>query len=620
MDSQVLTSPLADIRVLQIGTRLAGRLLTRLLTDQGASAVVVDLADPSARAVATAACADCDIVVDAGSDGQTDAAGLGFDELSRERPTVIYCSLPVYPAETVTADPDVDEDVQIAAELGLNHVAGRQPRDEELPSGSAFGAFMAAGYAIAALLHRDRDPAPQHIVVPLAAATLTTVARRLIRAVDKELVDPVSGPRLPIASRYECSDGRFIQSGGAYSRFVETLIDVIDRPEWRESAIDALYGLPTAADEAMWRERFDRVFLERTAAEWERDINAAGGSCTKCRTRDEWLAEPYAHDAEIVVAVDGVSRAGRAVRVFESVSGEPTATATPQRAAPADNGTGGPLRGIVVIDLSIVLAGPTCGRALSDLGADVIKVDDPHRPISPYGWLEVNRGKRSILLDLRRDEGREVLWRLISGADVLIENYRHGKLDQLGFGFGDVARARPGIVYASLNAFDVGGSWQARPGWEHNAQAATGMQLALAGWGPGRPPDQVTYPLNDFGTGLLGAYGIMLALGQRNLTGKAQFVAGSLARTATFIQSPLFEEAASARRTSAIEWLRCRDGFIGLLPGAPCDGTTETAQPRRSTSSPTRRRATMRRRASARRVSPASLFEARPSCRISRGC
>ncbi|WP_203921314.1 CoA transferase [Rugosimonospora africana] len=639
----MVTDPLADVRVLRIGDRLAGRTLTRLLTDQGARATVVDLDDPDARAKAIAACAGCDIVVDAGAIGRADAAGLGFDDLAPVRPGLIYCSLPVFPpapadvapgaggasagrvsagtvsagtvsagtvsagtvsAGTVSAGTvsaggvPVDDDIAIAAELGLNFVAGREPRDEELPVGSSFGAFLAAGYVMAALLRVRRDPSGQRIVVPLAAATLTTVARRLIRAADPALVDPVAGPRLPIASRYACSDGCFVQSGGAYSRFVETFVDVIGRPEWRPEAVQALLGLPTAADEAAWRGRLDAVFLERTADEWERAINDAGGSCTRCRTRAEWLAEPHARESGIVVD-DGTSiRAGRAVRVFEAApdggSPAPRDGGAAQRGdgvaqrgdgvaqrgdtvaehgdgvAVARNGgglgdSGSPLRGVVVVDLSIVLAGPTCGRALGDLGADVIKVDDPHRPISPYGWLEVNRGKRSILVDLRRDEGREVLWRMLSGADVLLENYRHGKLDQLGFGFADVARACPGIVYASLNAFDVGGPWAARPGWEHNAQAATGMQLALGGWGPGRPPDQVTYPLNDFGTGLLGAYGILLALRRRDATGAAQFVAGSLARTATFISSPLFEEQAADRAASSVRWLRCPDGYVGVL-------------------------------------------------------
>ncbi|GAA5199938.1 hypothetical protein GCM10023322_76680 [Rugosimonospora acidiphila] len=574
MDRLTLSDPLADVRVLQIGRRLAGRTLTRLLTDQGARARVVDLDAPDVRATALAAGAGCRVVIDAAAPGRAAAAGLGFDDLRAVRPDLIHCALPVYPPGTAPEPAGVDDDVAVAAELGLNDGAGGRPRDEQLPVGSSFGAFMAAGYIVAALLGGGDEPAGQRIVVPLAAAALTTVARRLIRAEDAGLVDPIAGPRLPIAGRYECADGRFIQSGGAYRRFVETLIDVIDRPQWRQPAVEALYGLPSPAAEAMWRERLEAVFRERSAEEWERDINAAGGSCTQCRTRAEWLAEPHARAAAIVVSDGGRPRAGRAVRVFETPPGTPPPGAPRSaRAAgdPAPAGAGGaPLAGLVVVDLSIVLAGPTCGRTLADLGADVIKVDDPRRPVSPYGWLEVNRGKRSILLDLRREEGREVLWRMLARADVLIENYRHGKLDRLGFGFEEVARVRPGIVYASLNAFDVGGPWASRPGWEHNAQAATGMQLALPGWGPGTPPGQVTYPLNDFGTGLLGAYGILLALRRREATGAAQFVGASLARTATVIQSPLFEGGAD-RGADGPHWLPCPDGFVGVLI-APATG------------------------------------------------
>lgn len=563
------SDPLADLRVLQIGDRLAGRLLSRLMSDQGARVQVVDPRDPASADSARQLLAGTAVVIDAAADGVAEANGLGFGALRAARPGLIYCSLPLYPLGGPAVPDGADEDVVVAAEVGLNFVAGRPPRVEELPVGSAFAAFMAAGDVLAALLRPSA--AAQRIVVPLTAATLTTVARRLIRADDPSLADPVAGPRLPIAARYECADGRFIQSGGAYPRFVETLVEVIGHPEWRQAALDALVGLPTSNEETMWRVRLAEAFAQRDAAEWERDINAAGGSCTMCRTRQEWLAEPYAEQSQIV---DGGRRAGRAVRVFEGVSARGVAAARDGAAdvVPADTGQA-PLHGVTVLDLSIVLAGPTCGRTLSDLGADVIKVDDPHRPISPYGWLEVNRGKRSMVLDLRQEAGRAVLWRLIGRSDVVVENYRHGKLSQLGFGFEAVARARPGIVYASLNAFDVGGSWAERAGWEHNAQAATGMQLAQPGWGPGSPPDQVTYPLNDFGTGLLGAYGILLALRQRERTGRSQFVAGSLARTSTFIQSPLFEDGADGRPVARLRWVACADGYLGLLadPGDAAD-------------------------------------------------
>ena len=547
--------PLDDVRGVVVGDRLVGRLLARLLTDQGAQLEHVAQLDQVRTKIK-----DAHLLIDATPDGTLDAAGLSFDALISDAGNgLIYCSLPVYPPGSGIAEPrkgDAD-DLLVAAEMGINLMDGPQPRVEELPVGSAFGAILAAGYVTAALLRRD--PSPQHVVVPLTSATLTTVARRIIKADDETLTDPVAGPRLPIAARYECADGRYVQSQGGYLRFVDAFIGVVNRPEWLESAREAHGGLPTKQAEEEWRARFAEVFAQRSASQWEDDINAAGGACTVVRSREEWLSEQHARDAHIVISDGGDVRCGPGVRVISA-----EAPAAPPRAANSASEANPPLAGTVVIDLSIVLAGPTCGRTLSDLGADVIKVDDPTRPISPYGWLEVNRGKRSVLLDLRRETGREVLWRLIEGADVVIENYRHGKLDELGFGFHDVVKVQPDIVYASLNAFDRGGAWAARAGWEQNAQAATGMQIARGG--DGRTPAQVPFPLNDFGTGLLGAYGVMLALRQRDKTGLAQHVVASLARTATFIASPLFED--STAQTCDVRWLPCSDGFVALVHDA----------------------------------------------------
>ncbi len=450
------------------------------------------------------------------------------------------------------------DDLVVAAEMGFNLMDGPRPRPEELPVGSTFGAILAAAYVTAALLRHDSEP--QHIVVPLTSAALYTVARRVIKAADDGLVDPVAGPRLPIAARYRCADGRYIQSQGGYSRFVDALISVIDKAEWLDDARRALGGLPDVDAEEQWRARFADVFSQRTAKAWEDAINAAGGACTLVRSREEWLAEPHSRATGIVVSDDGPPRCGPAVRVLAV---DRAATTAEQHGSSAQVPPDPPLSGTVVLDLSIVLAGPTCGRTLSDFGAEVIKIDDPARPISPYGWLEVNRGKRSMLLNLRAEPGRQVLRRLISRADVLIENYRHGKLDEIGFGFPDVVKLRPDIVYVSLNAFDVGGSWDARAGWEQNAQAATGMQIARGG--DGKAPAQVPFPLNDFGTGLLGAYGVMLALRQRNATGAAQRVIGSLSRTATFMASPLFEETFAGKGASGVTWLNCSDGFVAVL-------------------------------------------------------
>ena len=196
------------------------------------------------------------------------------------------------------------------------------------------------------------------------------------------------------------------------------------------------------------------------------------------------------------------------------------------------------LDGVRVLDLCIVLAGPTCGRTLAEYGADVIKIDDPSRPYDPSGSLDVNRGKRSVLLDLKKKEGREVFFKLLETADVVVENYRKGSLAKLGLDYESLQKRKPDLVYASLNAYGYDGPWSERPGWEQLAQATSGMQVRRGGRDDA--PMLMPYPVNDYGTGMMGAYAVALALHERNRTGKGQSVDSGLALTAGLLQSPYF--------------------------------------------------------------------------------
>lgn len=194
----------------------------------------------------------------------------------------------------------------------------------------------------------------------------------------------------------------------------------------------------------------------------------------------------------------------------------------------------GALEGIRVLDLCIILAGPTCGRTLSEYGADVIKIDPEHRVPGLTPWLDVGRGKRSICLNITKDAGMEAFYRLADTSDVLLQGFRKGVAERLGIGYEQLSERNPGIVYASINAFGQEGEWAMRPGFDQNAQAATGMQLRNGGDGqPGPPP----YTFNDYGTGIMAAYGVMLALLERERTGKGQKIDTSLAYTASTFSS-----------------------------------------------------------------------------------
>jgi len=195
-----------------------------------------------------------------------------------------------------------------------------------------------------------------------------------------------------------------------------------------------------------------------------------------------------------------------------------------------------PLAGIRVLDLCIVLAGPTCGRTLAQYGAEVIKIDPEHRPPHLTPWLDVGRGKRSISLNISTAEGLDIFLKLVDSADVILEGFRKGVTDRLGIGYEQIRAKNPGIVYASINCFGRSGPWELRPGFEQNAQAATGVQLRNSG-GKGQPRP-ATFTLNDYGTGIAAAYGVMMALLQREKTGKGQHVEAALSHTSATISAP----------------------------------------------------------------------------------
>ena len=201
------------------------------------------------------------------------------------------------------------------------------------------------------------------------------------------------------------------------------------------------------------------------------------------------------------------------------------------------------LEGIKVLDLCIVLAGPTCGRTLAEFGADVIKIDSPDRARVSF-HNEINRAKRSIVLDLKAEEGLDVFWRLLENADVVVQNFRKDVVERLGIGYEQVRQRKPDIIYASLNTYGQEGPWAGKPGHEQIAQAATGMQERFGG--DGQPLTQ-PFAVNDYGTGFMGAYAVALALLHRQRTGKGQHVDTALAYTACTLQSRFLQDYAGKR-------------------------------------------------------------------------
>ena len=197
-----------------------------------------------------------------------------------------------------------------------------------------------------------------------------------------------------------------------------------------------------------------------------------------------------------------------------------------------------PLEGIRVLDVSQVMAGPFACMLLGDLGADVIKVEPPSgdqtrsamgfkmKGDDSLGFLNMNRNKRSIALDLKTEKDREVFLALAKTADVIVENYRPGVVKKLGIDYETVSKVNPGIIYASISGFGQTGPWSARPGFDLMAQAAAGV-MSITGH-PDGPPAKSGAPLADIGCSLFAVYAILAACIGRQKTGEGQFIDASL--------------------------------------------------------------------------------------------
>jgi crotonobetainyl-CoA:carnitine CoA-transferase CaiB-like acyl-CoA transferase len=198
----------------------------------------------------------------------------------------------------------------------------------------------------------------------------------------------------------------------------------------------------------------------------------------------------------------------------------------------------GPLTGLKVLDLTHVMAGPTCTLMLADMGADVIKVerpphgDDTRRMVPPRvgdeaaSFLMMNRNKRGLVLDLKTEGGRKILKRLAARTDVLVENFGPGAMERLGFGYEDLKRDNPGLIYCSLSGFGRTGPYKDRRGFDLVAQAMSGI-MTFTGEAGG-PPTKCGPPLSDITAGILAALGIAAAYAHRLRTGEGQWVETSL--------------------------------------------------------------------------------------------
>ena len=354
--------------------------------------------------------------------------------------------------------------------------------------GTAGAAALAALGLAASRLWALRTGRSQRIKVDVAAAAVSLRSARYLRIDGK----PPPAPWDPLSGFYPVRDGRWIS---IHANF----------PNHRDAAL-AVLGAPA-----------ERARAEQASAGWDGEaledaIHARGGCAGLVRSEAQWAQHAQA----------------RAVAAQPLIEVERIGDAPPEPLPPGDR----PLAGIRVLDLTRVLAGPTCARSLAEHGADVLKITAPHLPDSGAIELDTGIGKLSAHVDLRAPEGAERLRALARETDVFSQSYRPGTLDARGFSAAALARLRPGIVCVSLSAWGGAGAWRERRGFDSIVQAVSGIAEAS---GDGAKPRLLPVSAIDYVSGYLMAFGAMLALERRAREGGSWRVRVGLARTGRWI-------------------------------------------------------------------------------------
>lgn len=357
------------------------------------------------------------------------------------------------------------------------------------PIGEASAVALALGGAAAARLFELRGGEPQRIEIDVRAAAATLIGFLLQRGAPGTSLERAFHP---VTGFHPTRDGRWIHLHGGFEHLAAGTLALLGCPGEREAIAAAT-------------RRWDAFALE--------DTLAAHGLCgAVVRTTEEWAAHPH-----------GRALAGRPVVEIERIGDAP-----PEGLPPGAR----PLAALRVLDLTRVLAGPTCARTLAEHGADVLRVGAERLPsIEPF-VVDTGRGKRNAFLDLDRPADLARLRELAREGDVFCHGYRPGALDARGLGPGALARLRPGVVYVSIDCYGHGGPWSRRRGWEQLAQSAVGI---AASEGAGGEPRLAPAAATDYTTGALAAFGAMAALERRVCEGGSWHVRASLCQTGMWL-------------------------------------------------------------------------------------
>lgn len=596
------TGALAGVRVVDFGQYLAGPLAAMMLADQGADvirvdppggprwdspanaallrgrrSVVLDFGVEADRERAARLVSSADVVIENFRPGVMDRLGLGYGRFVRDSPHLIYCSMPGFGRDDERAEIPGWEGVVMAAagaySLSGLWVGGATGADQSAafapaPLASVFGALSGAMAVVAALIARDRDKRGQWIEAPLFDALFDASGAQAMSLERNPLRGASFGSGL-----FRCADGRYLTFIAQWFRHLVWFIEAAGMHHWIEEGLVDINRLRSSPrDAATLQNRLVDLFATRTASEWEQLGRARGCSLAMVRSTSEFVSERVATESgamarvvdpilgDIIVPGTAVD-VGSLVRIpaaRRSVGADSRSIIRALDALPAvtDGGavtdTPAPrkasLDGVRVLDLSRVVAAPTTGKLLAQLGADVVKLDvDPAESTAafeePLFHVHLNRGKQTIVADLFTPEGQNVLSAVLPTCDIVVQNFTLGTDERLGTSDERLREVSPDVINVYLNAFGTRGDWSRFRGYAELANVSSGLSHFTMGDAP--PPSgsspSIDFPrwiFTDYATGVIGAFGALLGLFHRSRSGEGLRVETSLLRATVLEQLP----------------------------------------------------------------------------------
>ena len=380
-------------------------------------------------------------------------------------------------------------------------------------------------------LHEARGAPAQKVSIDASHAALSLLAMWLLKVDERPALAALADGPAPPIGQFSAADGDLLHVQPGLPHHVARLGQVLGCEPNAQAIAGAL---------GRW---------QGEAA--ERALGEAGVPAVIVRDAARWLAHPQ----------------GRTMRDVPVVELERLDDVAP---VPLQPGTE-PLSGLRVLDLTRVLAGPTCARTLGEYGADVLHVDSPNLLDLKSAQADTAHGKRMTWLDLNEPQQHEALLELAREADVFVQSYRAARLGRRGLGPRSLGRIRPGIVYVSVNCYGHHGPWREYAGYDGNAMAATGI-AHLHG---SEPTPGIAVAMNDYATAYWGAYGAATALRRRAVEGGSWHVKVSLTQSAMwFLRLPRLQNGSNGRSAEEVEqtaerYLVAEDTPYGTLRQLP---------------------------------------------------